>query len=102
MPAASATRGGDQRQGGFDRNDQRNAGFDREPGNPDVNHPRSYMSGNGDRDRAAANRGRAKHASGSHAPTAAAARPALRITRAADAGARSSSETTADSHEKEW
>ena len=50
---------GDQRQGGFDRNDQRNAGFDRERGNPDVNHPRSYMSGNGDRDRAAANRGRA-------------------------------------------
>ena len=37
---------GDQRQGGFDR------------GNSHVNQPRSYMSGNGDRDRAAADRGR--------------------------------------------
>ena len=60
---------GDQRPGGFDHNDHRNAGVDRDRGNPDVNHPRSYMSGNGDRDRAAANRGRASmHPAAMHQP----------------------------------
>lgn len=49
--------GGEQRNNAFDRGAQRNAGgFDRQNR---VNQPRSYMSGNGDRDRAAANRGRA-------------------------------------------
>jgi hypothetical protein len=60
-----------QQNAGLTREGQRNAGFggdrgqtpgaaDRDrAGNSDVNHPRSYMSGNGDRDRAAADRGRA-------------------------------------------
>jgi hypothetical protein len=46
----------DHNQGGFDRDNQRNAGLDRNQGR--FNQPRSYMSGNGDRDRQAANRGR--------------------------------------------
>jgi hypothetical protein len=45
---------GDQRQGGI--GDQRNNAFDRNQGR--SNQPRSYMSGNADRDRQSANRGR--------------------------------------------
>jgi hypothetical protein len=53
---------GDQRNNAFDRGDQRGfgdqhqGGFDRNNSRP--NQPRSYMSGNGDRDRQAADRGR--------------------------------------------
>ena len=48
---------GDQRNNAFDRGgQQRQNGFDRSRSG--VNQPRSYMDGNGDRDRAAANRGR--------------------------------------------
>ena len=47
---------GDQRNNAFDRGDQHQGGFDRN--NSRANQPRSYMSGNGDRDRAAADRGR--------------------------------------------
>ena len=47
---------GDQRNTGFSRGDQRQGGFDRN--NFGANQRRSYMSGNGNHDRAAADRGR--------------------------------------------
>jgi hypothetical protein len=59
-------------QGGFDRGDQHNNTFDRNQGGFDrnqdrANQPRSYMSGNGDRDRMATQRGRASmHPAAAH------------------------------------
>jgi len=58
---------GDQRNNAFDRGDQRNQGFDRNQSR--ANQPRSYMSGNGERDRQAANRGRqSTHQAAMHQP----------------------------------